>query len=61
VICFLLCISVVLAGFKGQRESDTGKNDLTRCVTHREAVFGMVIDSIFDAWYYECPMDLNVD
>jgi len=39
----------------------TGKNDLTRRVTHREAVFEMVIHSIFDAWHYECPMDLNVD
>jgi hypothetical protein len=39
----------------------TGKNDLTRRVTHREAVFGTVIHSIFDAWHYECPMDLQVD
>jgi len=31
----------------------TGKNDLTRRVTHREAVFGPVIHSIFDAWHYE--------
>jgi hypothetical protein len=31
----------------------TGKNDLTRWVTHREAVFGTVIHSIFDAWHYE--------
>jgi len=29
----------------------TGKNDLTRRVTHREAVFGMVIHSIFDMWH----------
>jgi len=32
---------------------DTGKNDLTQRVTHREAVFGTVIHSIFDAWDYE--------
>jgi hypothetical protein len=32
---------------------NTGKNDLTRRVTHREAVFGTVIHSIFDAWHYE--------
>jgi hypothetical protein len=31
----------------------TGKNDLTRRVTHREAVSGSVIHSIFDAWHYE--------
>ena len=31
----------------------TGKNDLTRCVTHREAVSGPVIHSIFDAWHYD--------
>jgi len=31
----------------------TGKNDLTRRITHREAVFGTVIHSIFDAWHYE--------
>ena len=30
----------------------TGKNDLTRRVTHREAVFGTVTHSIFDAWHY---------
>jgi len=30
----------------------TGKNDLTRYVTHREAVFRPVIHSIFDAWQY---------
>jgi len=29
----------------------TGKNDLTRRVTHREAVFGTAIHSIFDAWH----------
>jgi hypothetical protein len=39
----------------------TGKNDLTRRVTHREAVCGPVIHSIFDAWHYERPMDLHVD
>jgi hypothetical protein len=31
----------------------TGKNDITRRVTHREAVFGTVIHSIFDACHYE--------
>jgi len=31
----------------------TWKNDLTRRVAHREAVFGTVIHSIFDAWHYE--------
>jgi hypothetical protein len=31
----------------------TGKNDLTRRVTHREAVFETVIQSIFDAWHYD--------
>jgi len=40
---------------------DTEKNDLTQRVTHTEAVFGTVIHSIFDAWHYECPMDLHVD
>jgi hypothetical protein len=33
--------------------SETGKNNLMRHVTHREAVFGSVIHSIFDAWHYE--------
>jgi hypothetical protein len=33
--------------------NNTGKNDRTRRVTHREAVFGTVIHSIFDAWHYE--------
>jgi len=31
----------------------TGKNDITRCITHTEAVFGLVIHSIFDMWHYE--------
>jgi len=31
----------------------TGKNDLTRRATHREAVFRTVFHSIFDAWHYE--------
>ena len=31
----------------------TGKNDSTWCITHREAVFGLVIHSIFDAWHYK--------
>jgi len=31
----------------------TGKNDLTRRVSHREAVFGPVIHSIFDVWHYD--------
>ena len=31
----------------------TGKNDLTRRVTHREAASGSVIHSIFDACHYE--------
>jgi hypothetical protein len=31
----------------------TGKNDLTRRVTHREAVCAPVIHSIIDAWHYE--------
>jgi hypothetical protein len=31
----------------------TEKNDLTWCVTHRDAVFQMVIHSIFDAWHYD--------
>jgi hypothetical protein len=44
--------------FRGARKtiaiiSITGKNDLTRRVTHREAVYEPVIHSIFDAWYYE--------
>jgi hypothetical protein len=34
-------------------QPDTRKNDLTRRVTRREAVFGMVIHSIFDAWHYD--------
>jgi len=34
-------------------QPDTRKNDLTRRVTHREAVFGMVIHSIFGAWHYD--------
>jgi len=29
-----------------------GKNDLTWHVTHREAVFGLVIHSIIDGWHY---------
>jgi len=37
----------------GKSQIHTGKNDLTRHVTHREAVFGTVIHSIFDAWHYE--------
>jgi hypothetical protein len=45
----------------GGRGKHTGKNDLTRCVTHRQAVFGMVIHSIIDKWHYECPVDLHVD
>jgi len=32
---------------------DTGENDLMRHVTHREAVCGPVIHSIFDMWHYE--------
>jgi hypothetical protein len=39
----------------------TGKNDLTRCVTHRQTVFGTVIHSIFDTWHYESSMYLHVD
>jgi len=39
----------------------TGKNDLTRHISHREAVFGTVIHGIFDAWHYKCAMDLHVD
>jgi len=31
----------------------TGKSDVMWCVTHREAVFGTVIHSIFDSWHYE--------
>ena len=31
----------------------TGKNALTRQVTDREAVSGMLIHSIFDVWQYE--------
>ena len=31
----------------------TGKNDLIRRVTYREAVFQMVIDNIFTAWHYD--------
>ena len=31
----------------------TGKNNLTRCVTHRTAVSATMIHSIFDAWHYE--------
>jgi hypothetical protein len=36
------------------------KNDLTRRVTHREAVFGPVIHSIFDAWHYESLWTCNL-
>jgi len=43
---------VVKKSDSGSR-SITGKNDLTRCVTHREAVFGTVIHSAFDACNYE--------
>ena len=32
---------------------DSGKNDLTRRVTHRAAGFRPVIHSIFGAWHYE--------
>jgi len=31
----------------------TGQNDLTLHITHREAVSGTVIHSIFDMWYHE--------
>jgi hypothetical protein len=39
----------------------TGKNDLTRPVTHREAILEPVIHSIFDVWHYEVlwTCDLN--
>jgi len=40
--------------------NDTGKNDLTRRVTHREAVFGPAIHSIFDAWHYEIIWTCNL-
>jgi hypothetical protein len=40
--------------------SYTEKNDLTRRVTHREAVFGPVIHSIFDAWHYEVLWTSNL-
>jgi len=35
------------------KKAITGKNDLTRCKTHREAVSGTVIHSIFDGWHYK--------
>jgi len=38
----------------------TGKNDLTRRATHREAVFGPVIHSIFDTWHYEVLWTCNL-
>jgi len=45
---------VCVGGVRGGMErGGTGKNDLTRRVTHREAVFGPVIHSIFDAWHYD--------
>jgi len=37
----------------GNVNLNTGKNDLTRHITHREAVLGPVIHSIFDAWHYD--------
>jgi len=33
----------------------TGENDITWHVTHKEAVFEMVIHSIYDMWHYESP------
>jgi hypothetical protein len=33
----------------------TGKNNLTQCITHREAVFAPVINGIFDGWHYDVP------
>ena len=43
----------VVKGFRMACRAYTGKNDLTRRVTRREAVFGSVIHSIFDAWHYK--------
>ena len=40
-------------GDDGNGDVGTGKNDVTGRVTHREAVSGTVIHSIFDAWHYE--------
>jgi hypothetical protein len=52
--CWLLSIaSKSIEIFQQIKSTLTGKNDLTRRVTHREAVFGTVIHSIFDAWHYE--------
>jgi hypothetical protein len=52
-------MKVVLADNKW---SPTGKNDLMRRVIRREAVFGLVIHSIFDAWHYNilwtCEMSI---
>ena len=36
------------------------ENDLMRRVTHREAVVGPVIHSIFDAWHYEVLRTSNL-
>jgi hypothetical protein len=44
----------------GDTPGHTGKNDLMRHVTHREAVFGTVIHSIFDAWHYEVLWTCNL-
>jgi len=48
---FLVHNSTVITEHKVK--SFTGKNNLTWCITLREAVFGSVIHSIFDAWHYK--------
>jgi len=54
----MLCGRSIVGGGRNIVTS-TGKNDLTRCITHTEAVVGTAIHRIFDAWHYQvlwtCP------
>ena len=62
IICHRTLCSGTLGSLISSLKQDnyTGKNDLTRRVTHREAVFGPVIHSIFDAWHYEVLWTCNL-
>jgi hypothetical protein len=50
---FLGSLTLYVLSLMGTWEIITGKNCHARRATHREAVFGTVIHSIFDAWHYE--------
>jgi len=54
VVVVVVVVVVVRNGFSHHNSSlATGKNDYARRAVHREAVFGTVIYSIFDAWHYK--------